>query len=51
MSDTHRIIPSSPARLTGLSSGAEGFHDDRKEAEREFKRLRKKMADYQFRRY
>lgn len=51
MPETHRITPGRPVELAKLQTRAEGFHDNRKEAEREFKRLRKDLADYQFRLY
>ncbi|MCP4204132.1 MAG: polyphosphate kinase 2 family protein [bacterium] len=51
MPDSHRIIPGRPLELSRLATRAEKFHDDRDEAEREFRKLRKQLADYQFRLY
>ena len=51
MPDTHRIVPGQPLDLNRLATRADTFHDNRSEAEREFKTLRKQLADYQFRLY
>lgn len=51
MPDTHRIIPGQPLELSRLATRADSFHDNRDKAEREFKQLRKQLADYQFRLY
>ncbi len=51
MPDTHRIVPGQPLDLNRLATRADTFHDNRSEAEREFKKLRKQLAEYQFRLY
>lgn len=51
MSETHKVIPGQPIELDNLATRADGFHDDRKEAESEFKRLRKELAELQFKLY
>ncbi len=51
MPDTHRIVPDRPVSLASLPTRAEGFHADRRKAEREFKTLRRKLVDSQFRLY
>ena len=51
MPDTHRIISGQAVDLSQLPTRAEDFHTNRREAEREFKLLRKQLADYQFRLY
>ncbi len=49
MSDVHRIAPGSPVRLAELPTRADGFHRDREAAEKEFRSLRKRLAELQHR--
>lgn len=51
MPDTHRIIPRKPLELAGLATRADRFHDNRKKAERQFKKLRERLVDFQYRLY
>lgn len=51
MPNTHRLEPGRPIRLGDSPTTAGIFHDDRKQAEREFGRLRKKIALLQHRLY
>ncbi len=51
MSDPHIVEPGSTVRLAELPTRAAPFHDDRKEAEREFRELREELADLQHRLY
>ena len=51
MPDTHRLTPGTPVRLADLPTRADDFHDDRDKAEKEFKKLRKELADLQHRFY
>ena len=51
MPNTHRLSPDTPVRLADLPTRADGLHDDREEAEKEFKQLRKELAELQHRFY
>ena len=51
MPDTHRLTPGQTIRLAELPTRADGFHDNRDAAEKEFKKLRKELAELQHRFY
>ena len=51
MLDTHLVAPGSAPRLTDLPTRADGFHDGREAAKREFGKLRKELADLQYNLY
>ena len=47
----HQLTPGEPVSIRDLSTDGKEFHDDRKQAEREFKNLRKEFIDLQARLY
>ena len=51
MPNTHRLSPDTQISLTDLATRADSFHSDRNEAEKEFKKLRKELAELQHRFY
>ncbi len=48
MPETHIVRSGTRVRLADLSTRADDFHDDRDAAEREFRKLRKELADLQY---
>ncbi len=51
MSDTHKVAPGQKVNLADISADGKDFHDNRKQAEKEFKKLRKEFRDLQARLY
>jgi PPK2 family polyphosphate:nucleotide phosphotransferase len=51
MSDTHRIVPGQSVDLAATEADGKKLHDDRKAAEKEFKKLRKEFRELQARLY
>ena len=51
MPHTHRLTPGKKIRIAKLPTRADRFHDDRDKAEKEFKGLRKELAELQYRFY
>lgn len=51
MHDIHRIIPDRPIDLERLTTRADELHQDRERAEADFKKLRRRIAELQFRLY
>jgi PPK2 family polyphosphate:nucleotide phosphotransferase len=51
MPRTHRLKPGRPIQIAALPTRADGFHDDRDAADKDFKRLRKRLAELQYRLY
>lgn len=51
MSDTHRLIPGQIVDMETLPSNGKIFHDDRKKAEKEFEKLRRRFRELQQRLY
>ena len=51
MPDTHRIKPNEPIRMANLATRADEFHDNRKAAEKEFRKLRDEFVEWQVKLY
>lgn len=51
MPNTHRVKPGQRIRIDDLPTRADDFHDDRKSAEKEFKKLRQELIELQARLY
>lgn len=51
MSDMHKVEPGQKVNLAEISADGKDLHDDRKQAEKEFKKLRKEFRDLQARLY
>ena len=51
MPDTHRLKPGKAIKLSETSTDGKDFHEDRKEAEAEFYRLRDELIEWQVRLY
>ena len=51
MSDDHKLTPGQKVDLSEMEADGKALHDDRKEAEKEFKRLRKAFRNLQARLY
>ena len=49
--EAHRVVPGEGVRLATLPTRADDFHDHRDRAEKEFKKLRKRLAELQYRLY
>lgn len=47
MPTTHLVQPGTPIVINDLPTGAGDFHDDRKKAEKEFKKLREELIEWQ----
>lgn len=51
MPNTHLVKPGQPVVLSELSTRGKDFHPDRKQAEREFRKLREELIEWQVRLY
>lgn len=51
MPNTHRVNPSDPVELSKISTSGKDFHDNRREAENEFRQLREELIEWQVRLY
>lgn len=51
MPNTHRVNPSEPVELSKISTSGKDFHDNRREAENEFRQLREELIEWQVRLY
>ena len=51
MSNTHRLEPGQKVELSEMEANGKNLHDDRKQAEKEFEKLRKEFRDLQARLY
>ena len=51
MSDTHKLEPGQRVNLAAIPADGKDYHDNRKQAEKEFKKLREEFRDLQARLY